>query len=123
LQPTSPLREVKDIDRAVEKFNKQNLDSLFSAARMRDMFIWEDRSGELKSYNYDYKNRKRRQDIDSQFIENGSFYIFKPEILLKSGNRLGGKIGYYLMEEWKQHEIDSPDDLLLCEYLYKRKLQ
>ena len=32
------------------------------------------------SINYDFKNRKRRQEITTKYVENGSIYIFKPEI-------------------------------------------
>lgn len=122
LQATSPLREVKDIDSALEIFKRKELDSLFSASPAGDTCLWEEHDGSLKSVNYDYKNRKRRQDIKNRLIENGSFYIFKPEILLKNKNRLGGKIGFYLMEEWKLHEIDSYEDLELCKFLYERRI-
>ena len=42
-------------------------------------------------------------------------------ILFEKNNRLGGKIGYYLMDKWKMHEIDSLDDLALCEFLFTKK--
>ena len=119
-QVTSPLRESSDIDRAVAKFTEDNLDSLFSASMVEDLYFWEkDSAGSLNSINYDYKNRKRRQDFTDQIIENGSFYLFKPEHLKKGNNRFGGKIGYSKMEFWKMFEIDSPDDLKMCEALMK----
>lgn len=119
-QVTSPLRESSDIDRAVARFTEDNLDSLFSANMAEDLYIWEkDATGSLNSINYDYKNRKRRQDVTGQIIENGSFYLFKPELLKKENNRFGGKIGYSAMEFWKMFEIDSPDDLKMCEALMK----
>jgi len=121
LQATSPLREAKDIDEAVEKFIEGNYDSMFSATELQDFFIWTIKNDQLKSYNYDYKNRKRRQDISDQVVENGSFYLFKPEVLHENSNRLGGNIGFYLMEDWKIHEIDNKEDLMLCEFIFKQK--
>jgi len=121
LQATSPLREVKDIDLAIEKFNNLQLDSLFSATLLEDFFIWSVEEGRVMSYNYNYKNRKRRQDVVNQIVENGSFYIFKSSILRRDNNRLGGKIGYSLMESWKIHEIDSYDDLELCRHIFIKK--
>jgi len=121
LQATSPLREVEDINGAIEKFKKEKMDSLFSASPMEDFFIWSVKENDITSYNYDYENRKRRQDISEQVVENGSFYIFLPHVLQEKNNRLGGKIGYYLMDKWKMHEIDSLDDLALCEFLFAKK--
>ena len=45
------------------------------------------------------------------------FYIFKPEIIIKFKNRLGGKIGFYEMEEYKSFQVDEIEDLKLCEVI------
>jgi len=117
-QVTSPLREPKDIDLAINKFREEDLDSLFSSSIADDLYFWKkNKDGELNSANYDYKNRMRRQNFKSQIIENGSFYIFKPEILQTKNNRLGGKIGYSEMEFWKMFEIDNMDDVKMCSAL------
>ena len=57
-----------------------------------------------------------------QYVENGSIYIFKPDILCYYGNRLGGDIAYYIMQSWQSFEIDDLDDFMLCEWLYQRYL-
>jgi N-acylneuraminate cytidylyltransferase len=122
-QLTSPLREVKDIDCAIELFQKEKYDSLFSSCIAEDLFFWEkSEKGKLKSVNYDYHNRKRRQDMKEQVIENGSFYIFKPEIIKKYNNRFGGKIGHSKMEFWKMFEIDNLEDARMCRALMQEFL-
>jgi len=119
-QVTSPLRGPEDIERGLRDFREQKYDSMFSCSLSEDLFFWEKLSdGALRSVNYDYRNRKRRQNISEQYIENGSFYLFKPEILRKYNNRLGGKIGMTKMEFWKMFEIDSMEDLKMCEALMK----
>jgi len=121
MQPTSPLRKKDDISRALRQFNREKYDSLFSGSVLDDFLIWEKgSSGELNSFNYDYKNRGRRQDRKPQYVENGSFYIFKPEILSK-GNRLGGRIGIYIMDFWQSFEIDSQKDLDMVKILFELK--
>lgn len=122
LQATSPLRSSEDIQRAIIKFKQTNSDSLFSAVDAGDMCIWKN-NDKLSSVTYNYDNRKRRQDFNSYVIENGSFYITKSSFLINNNNRLSGKISFYIMEKWKVHEIDDIDDLQLCEYLFKNKLQ
>jgi len=120
LQATSPLRESKDIESAINTFISGQFDSLFSASVTRDIFIWCcDEQGMLKSITYDYKYRKRRQEIREHYVENGSFYIFRKEILEKYNNRLGGKIGVGKMDFWKLFELDSIEDWAICEALMK----
>jgi CMP-N,N'-diacetyllegionaminic acid synthase len=122
LQATSPLRESKDIDNAIDELIEKKFDSLFSASELEDFFIWTyDDDKNLTSLNYDFLNRKRRQDVSAQFVENGSIYVFKPQVLFDHNNRLGGKIGMSLMESWKMYEIDSLEDKALCEYYIKSK--
>jgi len=117
-QATSPLRTSDDIEKAISTFENEKLDSLFSASIAEDLYYWErTKDGGLNSVNYDYLNRKRRQDFHPQIIENGSFYLFKPDILKKENNRFGGKIGYSKMEFWKMFEIDTLDDLRMCSSL------
>ena len=95
-----------------------------SAAKLDDFLIWEKGdSGSFKSFNYDFKNRGRRQDRKPQFAENGSFYIFKPEVIEKENNRLGGKIGIYLMDFWQSFEIDNLEDYELVKTLFDMKLK
>lgn len=121
LQGTSPLRSLGDIDGAINLFIKNNLDSLFSACDLKDLMVWKNVDSELTSINYDYKNRERRQDMQKQYGENGSIYLFKPEIIRESMNRLGGKIGTYVMDAWKIHEIDNKEDIGICEYFMNIK--
>jgi len=121
-QVTSPLREPIDINNAISKFVKGNYDSMFSASTTGDLFYWQNSETGIYSVNYDYKNRERRQDIKEQIVENGSFYLFKPEIILKYSNRLGGKIGFSKMEFWKMFEIDNLEDVRMCRALMKEFL-
>ncbi|MBN2406669.1 MAG: acylneuraminate cytidylyltransferase family protein [Elusimicrobia bacterium] len=122
LQATSPLRYLSDIDNAVEKLIKAGADSLFSSAKLDDFLIWEEKDGIYRSFNYDYRNRGRRQDRKAQYVENGSIYVFKPEILFEYKNRLGGKISTYGMEFWQAWEIDNMENEEICEWYFIRKL-
>lgn len=119
LQATSPVRESEDIEQAVSTFNAGQFDSVFSAAVADDFLMWKREAGELVSQNYNYQLRGRRQERAPQYLENGSIYVFSPTLLRKAGNRLGGKIGIFLMPLWKSMEIDSLDDFLICESLMR----
>jgi len=116
MQPTSPVRESSDLDQALRQFERERLDSLLSVSEIQDFFVWEAADGgEFRPVNYDYRNRRRRQAIRPQYRENGSFYIFRPALLRREQNRLGGRIGAFVMAAHKIFQIDSPEDIRLCE--------
>lgn len=122
-QVTSPLREPADIERGLALFATGQYDSLFSCSIAEDLYFWQRaQDGTLESVNYDWRNRKRRQDHASQYIENGSFYMFKPEVLRRFNNRFGERIGMVEMEFWKTFEIDSLETLRLCAALMREFL-
>ncbi len=118
-QVTSPIRKKDDFSKAINYFIKNNYDSLLSVNVMRDFFVWEKKGNNFFSVNYDFKNRPRRQIIKEKYHENGSFYLFKPEILIKDNNRLGGKIGVYIMDNLQHYQIDEPKDIKTCEYILR----
>jgi len=118
-QVTSPLRTDNDIKNSLIIANSGKYDSLFSCSISGDLFYWKNNKGILNSVNYDWKNRQRKQDFPIQYIENGSFYLFKPDIIRKYNNRFGGRIGMVEMNFWQMFEIDYPEDLRICEALMK----
>jgi len=119
-QCTSPLRTSDDFDDAIALFETNQLDSLFSATSIPDFNIWRpDASGALDSYTYDYRRRERRQEKSEQFLENGSFWLTRPQVMRETGNRLGGHIGIWGMDFWKSFQIDEPQDLRFCEVLMR----
>ncbi len=121
LQCTSPIRTGTDIDNAIAKLKAENADSLLSVSPSH-RFLWEEVDGVAKSINYDYRHRLRRQDMQPQYVENGSIYIFKPWVLKKFGNRLGGKISLFVMSETASWEIDSAPDFEIAESLMNKQV-
>jgi N-acylneuraminate cytidylyltransferase len=115
MQATSPIRDSTDLDGGLLMLREQGFDSLLSVAEVEDFFTWRiAEDGGAESINYDYHNRKRRQQIEKRYLENGSFYVFRPEQLRRDSNRLGGRIGLFVMERHKMFQIDNPQDIELC---------
>ena len=115
MQATSPIRATSDLDQAIHKVRQEKLDSLLTVTEVEDYFNWRLGTHGPESVNYDYRSRKRRQLIEKNYLENGSFYIFRPSILKNLNNRLGGAIGMHVMERHKMFQIDNPEDIALCE--------
>ncbi|MBR0973347.1 MULTISPECIES: acylneuraminate cytidylyltransferase family protein [Bradyrhizobium] len=114
LQATSPIREPGDIESALATFDRDHLDSLLSVCEVEDYFNWHIGTSGPEPINYDYRNRRMRQQIEKRYLENGSFYVFIPSLLREQSNRLGGKIGFHVMERHKMFQIDRPEDVKLC---------
>jgi CMP-N,N'-diacetyllegionaminic acid synthase len=114
LQATSPIRESSDIERAIEIFEREQLDSLLSVCEVEDYFNWRIGADGPEPINYDFRNRRMRQQIEKRYLENGSFYVLIPSLLREHNNRLGGKIGMHVMERHKMFQIDRPEDIKLC---------
>jgi len=118
LQPTSPLRPKNSLDVIINKFIDEKYDSLLSLSPSNN-FFWKINS-EGVTAEYDYLNRKRRQDInddEKKYFENGSVYVFTRDHFELTNNRLGGKIGHIIFPEEYGFEIDVPKDLIILEQL------
>lgn len=118
VQATSPLTETKHFEEALSVCKKQQFDSILTCVR-NYRFYWNE---DGTSKNYDYNKRPRRQDFKGELMENGAFYINSVENIIKTGNRLSGKIGIYEMPEYTGLEIDEPDDWPVLESLMHKHI-
>ena len=120
IQATSPMLTSSDLDRGFCAFADKDTDSVFSVARQK-RFIWrEDEFGFAHPINYDIFNRPRRQEFSGLLVENGAFFITSREQLLKSKNRISGRMRMVEMSANSYFEIDEPDDWVIVESLMKK---
>jgi len=115
LQPTSPVRRGNQIDEAIAQLVLEELDSLVSVVPSH-AFLWVDDWA-----TYDWSMRPRRQETKQQYEENGSIYVFTRQHWERTHNRLGGKIGTYVMPEECRMQIDTPFDLWMVEQILERQ--
>lgn len=121
LQPTSPLRRPDMTERALAQLQAEGADSLLSVTESH-AFFW--RQHPVRAL-YDYEHRPRRQDIapeDRSWRETGSLYLTRRDLLVRSRNRLGGRIALLETSEEEGFEIDSLTDFRLLENLMKEPL-
>ena len=113
IQATSPLILPEDIDQAVGLLDEY--DSVLSVAPFTQ-FVWIDGQP-----NYDLANRKRRQDSSPAYLETGSLFATSREALLKSRNRLSGRIGYCIVPKLRSFDVDSEEDLAVVRELVRMR--
>lgn len=117
-QATSPLLEPDDIDLFLNSYIKSKVDSMLSVVEFNG-FIW---SSQGNSLNYNWKNRPRRQDIlNKSYQETGALYVSKVQDILNTKNRLNGRIGFYVLKEYQNLDIDTIEDFIEAENILKNR--
>jgi len=125
LQPTSPLREARDIDEAIEKFSKESMDGLISVVQQESSvlkYLWLN-DGMLCPLINTETPFMRRQDLPLVFKPNGAIYMWKVGSLLKASGLWGGSMGYFEMTENQSVDIDTIDDLKYAQELLDLRLR
>ena len=116
LQPTSPIRELVDIEAAIDDILSGKFNSSISGTKSHH-FIWEkDSSSEwIPPYG---KRRPRRQDFN-QITETGSFFAFNTLKFLQEGDRIIKPTNIIETGEICSYEIDSPFEWEILESLIR----
>lgn len=115
LQATSPLRAPGTLARAVTEFAQTGVDSLVGVVP-EAIFLW--RKAPQAQALYPFRERPRRQDVTPEqevFRETGSLYLTRTEIYERDNNRLGGRIGLFVMDPAEGLDIDTLDDFARAE--------
>jgi CMP-N,N'-diacetyllegionaminic acid synthase len=127
LDCTSPLREVDDIARAIEQFERSpGVDAVFSVceARKNPYFnmLEVDEDGRLRICKALPKPLVRRQDAPQVLEHVASVYVLSPAYLRRGTGLLSGRTQGYLMAPERGLDIDCEFDFELVEYLMRKRL-
>lgn len=115
LQATSPIRLPGTLDRAVTQFRETGVDSLIGVIPRSPFFWW---ASDPPRADYDPDHRQRRQDMRPEqlrYYENGSLYLTRTPIYREHHNRIGGRIGLFVMSQVEGIDIDTLADLHLAD--------
>jgi N-acylneuraminate cytidylyltransferase/CMP-N,N'-diacetyllegionaminic acid synthase len=126
LEPTSPLRDVEDVDKSIEMLIDSPVSESCVGVAMSGtvhpafmVVVGED--GYLKALEPD-KQTLRRQDLPDVFFFEGSVYVSEVEAYLKKRTFYHDKTLPYIVPEWKSHEVDDFVDFTIIEAIMKLKL-
>lgn len=114
LQPTSPFRTSKHIERAVEIYYEMGGDcTVFSGYRASGYYWGADEEGETFPIMHDPTYRKGRQEYrDSDWLirENGAIYVVSAERFVEYRSYRVPPFHPYIMREDQSHDLDSMAD-------------
>ena len=123
LQPTSPLRNEKHIDEAMELLEKKKADTIVSVCEMEHSPLWSNTLPKDRNMNNFLKDEilnKRSQDLEKFYRLNGAIYICKTEKLLEEKSFfLKENIFAYIMDREYSIDIDEEIDFKMAEVILK----
>lgn len=102
---TSPFVRPESIQRGLDAVLAGECDSAFSAQRVQT-FAWY--RGE--PLNYSPEDVPRTQDIEPVWVETSAFYVFRHEVLVEHGRRIGFSPLVVEVEGMETVDIDEPVD-------------
>ena len=125
LQATSPLRDAKHIDEAIELLESKNADAIVSVCEMDHSPLWSNTLNEslsMQGFLRDEVLNKRSQDLEKYFRLNGAIYICKTEKLLEEKSFfLKENIFAFKMDRKSSIDIDEEIDFKMAELLKMKK--
>ncbi len=107
---TAPFVEPESFEKGIEAIKSGQYDSAFAVKKMQD-FIWKNN----KPFNYDLNQIPRTQDLETLYVETSGFYVYKNEIITKSGRRIGENPCLIEVGEVESCDIDEYEDFMIAD--------
>tara|TARA_Y100001970_G_scaffold55808_1_gene70686 strand:- start:16741 stop:17442 length:702 start_codon:yes stop_codon:yes gene_type:complete len=121
LQPTTPIRDIKDIKLAIRRFKKNKLKSIISVTHMKehpyDCIKVHGKKINFLSRKPKKTNQRQKYDKNFYFID-GSFYLATTKFLRKNKGFFNKKYTKLFIQKRKWPiDIDDADDLKVADSL------
>ena len=121
LQPTSPLRDEKHIDEAIQLLMDKDANSVISVCPMDHSPLWSNtlpNNGNMDNFLREDIKNKRSQDLPIYYRLNGAIYICRTEMLLSEKTFfLKEKSFAYMMDKKSSIDIDEKIDFKIANLL------
>lgn len=123
LQPTSPLRDARDIQSAFSIYKEKKAESVMSVCEMEHTPLWANilpENHSMKDFirpEYDI----RRQELPTFYRQNGAIYIQSIELILQERSLYGENSYAYIMSLEKSVDIDNIWDFRIAEMIMDKR--
>ena len=123
LEPTSPFRLHNDFNDLVAKYIKYNFKKMVSvqeaiSSSHRFQFFQNENATLTHINGSSYPNNLRRQDVQSSFYPDGSFYLSTVAAFRNNPGFYEESTGSFVNNFFSSFEIDCLDDLKLMEAIF-----
>ena len=120
LQPTSPFRTKETMQRGIELFVQNGLQSVLGVSLTHSHPMWtlKMEGDYLVPFMQELGVGTRSQDLPSAYVANGSFYLISPSELRACRSFMGSKIVPLFIESKQEAlDIDTEWDFKLAEFI------
>lgn len=122
LMPTSPLRQKNHINEAIDIFTNKKPDSVVSVIEARananpHWILKRNSKNECVLFTGRPLTKiiTRSQDLPPCYSRNDMIYLLKPANLkAKTPNLYGKKVELYIMDDFYNADVNTPEDLFIC---------
>lgn len=122
LQTTSPLRELKDIENCWKLMQSPNTTTVLTICPTHPRLYHIKPDQSIVLVNGSENQSSNTQAWPQAYILNGCFvYIVKRNALLKEKRIITQKTKAIICPKWRSVDLDSPEEWVLAEFLYKNK--
>ncbi len=125
LQPTTPLRETEDIDKALAMLIEADADGIISVVDVDNWHPMKMKKFDENSYLIDYQTppveNPPRQILPRVYMVNGAIYATKRDVFMEKNTFKGEKCLGYIMPPERSVNIDTEIDFLIAEYYLRKK--
>ena len=127
IEPTSPLRTIKNVNKAIQKFIKGGYDALWTISEVNKDYhplkqLTVTKNNKINFYKKEGSKIYARQQLSSTFYRNGVCYLIKIKALLKYKSLMCPNTGYYLCNDINI-SIDTHDELKYAKKYFKKKFE
>ena len=123
LQPTSPLRNLEDIKKAVSIAIKHEADSVISVYEPDQNPEWMfeiEEDGRFKDFDPVKRELSRRQNLKSYYMLNGAIYLVKRSVVLEQESFYTQRTYSLKMPLERSFDIDKPIDIDIVSLIMER---
>jgi CMP-N,N'-diacetyllegionaminic acid synthase len=117
LQPTSPLRTTRDIDKSIQLLKQKKCSSVISVKKIKEHpnAAFKLSKKNLKPVMKNFEQFYQRQKFPDLFFPTGGIYTFWYETLKNTKNIYGSQITPLIISDESMIDIDNPLDFFICE--------
>jgi N-acylneuraminate cytidylyltransferase/CMP-N,N'-diacetyllegionaminic acid synthase len=122
LQPTSPLRNTEDIDRAIETLHARKARAIVSVCAAEHHPLWCNilpQDGSMVDFLRPEVLNKNSQELPHYYRLNGAIYLIEIDELQKSSSFYGPATFAYIMPNERSVDIDTLEDFFMAESLLR----
>jgi len=117
-QVINPFISVETYEKAIDKFNETDIDSLTSVSDVKG-HLWQDN----KPLNYDVRNVPNSQDLPDIKLLNYGITIIDRNVMKEVRGVVGHNPGFWETSDLESIDIDTEFDWMVAESLYLRMKQ